>query len=515
MALLDITTPTGILGAISPVWMILGLSAVYFISYITFNIFFHPLSSYPGPLLWRATQIPYTISFNAGDLPKKAHYYHELYQSDVIRLAPNRLSYINPDAVKEIKGHRKISQGENGKAPDFFWFARKSIIGAEREAHGRVRRALAHGFSARTMAAQEGIISGYVDLFIDRLKGIVERGDTTTTANGKKKIGKVNLVAWFNYATFDIIGDLAFGSPFGCLDKSETHAWVEAVFAGINKFAKLITVRMYVPWLTEFIVRIGTGNPAMVQAEFAAKRIKERLEITTTRPDFVDSLVRENADGQAKFTESEVVQTMRLVVLAGSETTATALSGVAYYLCRYPEVQRRLEEEIRGAFEDEKEIDMHKVSKLKYMLAVLDETLRMYPPAANSFPRICQPGGDVILGKHVPGGTKFDVFAWAMGHSTRYFTSPEEFIPERWLAEEPKFPNDRMDASLPFSVGPRDCIGKNLAYMEMRVILARLLWNFDMEFADPAEGEKWIDQKCFNLWVKPDLDFKLTLAQRE
>ncbi|KAM7187771.1 hypothetical protein V8F20_010828 [Naviculisporaceae sp. PSN 640] len=537
MALLDMTAST-ILGDVSPLWTIPALGIIYLTSYIIYNLFFHPLASYPGPKLYAATQIPYTYAFNAGTLPYKAHYYHELYKSDVVRLAPNKLSYINPDAYKEIKGHRKLNQDENGKDPDFFYFVRSSIIAAPRDAHSKVRKALSHGFSARTMQEQSGIILGYVDLFISRLKEIVQK-ESQQHGNEKHTSGNVNLVEWFNHFTFDIIGDLAFGTPFGSLETGKTHPWVKIVFESVQRFAKMVTVRWYAPWLTKFVVMTGVGKPQQQQAIFAAEKVKERLEITTSRPDFVDSLVRENSDGQAIFSETEIVQTMRLIVLAGSETTATALSGAAYFLCKHPEIQRKLTEEIRAAFIEESEIDMVSVNKLRYMLAVLDETLRIYPPAANSFPRQCQKGGDIIMGKHVPGGTTLDTFHWAMTHSTKYFTDPEEFIPERWLADNPRFPNDTLEASQPFSVGPRNCIGKkyvmpspdgamkmledtdylvtipSLAYVEMRVIVARLLWNFDLEFADPVKAEKWLDQRVFNLWLKPDLDYKLTFVRRD
>lgn len=325
----------------------------------------------------------------------------------MIRLAPNKLSYINPDAVKEIKGHRKLNQDENGKDPDFFYYVRSSIIAAPRDAHSRVRKALSHGFSAKTMQDQSGIILGYVDLFISQLKAIVQKQSQEGGDEKGEKSGAVDLVEWFNHFTFDIIGDLAFGSPFGSLETGKTHPWVVIVFESIERFAKMVTVRWYAPWLTNFMVMIGVGKPQQQQQIFAAEKIKERLQITTSRPDFVDSLIRENAEGQAIFSEMEIVQTMRLLVLAGSETTATALSGAAYFLCKYPEVQRKLAEEIRGAFKEESEIDLVSVNKLTYMLAVLDETLRIYPPAANSFPRMCQKGGDVIMGKRVPGGVSF------------------------------------------------------------------------------------------------------------
>lgn len=88
--------------------------------------------------------------------------------------------------------------------------------------------------------------------------------------------------------------------------------------------------------------------------------------------------------------------------------------------------------------------------------------------------------------------------------------APFEFHPERFLeGENAAFEADQRDVLQPFSFGPRNCIGRNLAYAEMRTILARLVWNFDLALA--PEGKGWLDrQKVFNLWAKPELPVFLT-----
>lgn len=98
-------------------------------------------------------------------------------------------------------------------------------------------------------------------------------------------------------------------------------------------------------------------------------------------------------------------------------------------------------------------------------------------------------------------------------HSEINFHRAKEFIPERWLPEsttnpESPFYNDRRDVHRPFSFGPRDCIGRNLAYHEMRVIMARVLWNFDLAL-DP-KCKDWQNQRIFSLWEKPPLDVVIT-----
>lgn len=99
-------------------------------------------------------------------------------------------------------------------------------------------------------------------------------------------------------------------------------------------------------------------------------------------------------------------------------------------------------------------------------------------------------------------------------HSPRNFHAPERYLPERWLPEaktDPASPffSDNREVLQPFSIGPRNCIGRNLAFAEMRVIIARLLWNFDIEICE--ESKDWSDQKTFTLWEKPPLMCKLSL----
>ena len=98
------------------------------------------------------------------------------------------------------------------------------------------------------------------------------------------------------------------------------------------------------------------------------------------------------------------------------------------------------------------------------------------------------------------------------------FHRPDEFVPERFLPDDPeydpKFVNDNRAAFQPFVVGPRNCIGRNLAYAEMRLLVSRLLWGFDLSLATGAEavdgkahGDSgdWIDQKVTMLWQKKEL----------
>lgn len=148
-----------------------------------------------------------------------------------------------------------------------------------------------------------------------------------------------------------------------------------------------------------------------------------------------------------------------VLIVAGSETTATLLSGVVYLLTAHPEVLEKLAQEVRSSFSDDKEITLLSVGNLHYMLACLNETLRHYPPVGIGLPRQVPKGGAMVAGRFVPEGTIVAVWQWAINHAPEHWTKPMEFHPERFL-EDPAFKGDKLDAMQPFSIGPRNCIGR-------------------------------------------------------
>jgi cytochrome P450 len=368
-------------------------------SYAVYNLLLHPLRPIPGPKLWAATQIPYTLAWLSGRLHVIVHELHEQY-GDVVRVAPNRLSFTHPDAWQCIRGHRKSGQGEHGKDSTFYFTNKNNILGASREDHSRYRRILAHGFSAKSMQDQQPLITRYVDLLMQRLRERTQDGD------GRPREAVVNLAAWFNFTTFDVIGDLAFGEPFGCLMESRYHPWVEAILHGVEQFGVMIALYMYFPGLVRLAKRLGFIGSMELQVAYARERITTRLALETGRPDFIEAMKTAKPEKGQALTMEEMASNARMLVLAGSETTATALCGAAIFLARYPEAQRRVAEEVRSSFASEEEIDLFSVNKLRYMLAVLDEAMRMFPPVPTQLPRSCQGGGDSICGYQVPGGVR-------------------------------------------------------------------------------------------------------------
>lgn len=131
-------------------------------------------------------------------------------------------------------------------------------------------------------------------------------------------------------------------------------------------------------------------------------KVLRRMKMDAGRPDLIDGLLRKG--DELNMTIPKLQATSESLITAGSESTATLLSGVTYLLLKNPDALRRLTEEVRTTFENEKDIDFLSVSSLEYMLACLDEALRIYPPAAAGFPRVVPQGGGTIAGHFVPEG---------------------------------------------------------------------------------------------------------------
>ncbi|RDL42248.1 uncharacterized protein BP5553_02227 [Venustampulla echinocandica] len=489
-------------------WTILSVASgivcctvLYILILSFYRIYFHPLSKYPGPALWAASRFPSAYYLTKGVIPYKTLELHNRY-GPVVRLSPNELSFILDAAWQDIYGKPAARNTQLMKDQNQFLTHENGVHGLLGEPddskHARMRRNLSHGFSEKALRDQEPIIKSYVDLLIQRLH-----------ENSKEP---VDVVKWFNFITFDIIGDLTFGESFECLKTSQVHFWVQSIFLHLKNlvFMGLLSSYGLVPIVLFFLPQSIKAKEQR-HKDFTKAVLKKRLETSTSRPDFL-SLAQKQLNQPQGITFDELVPTTGPLIFAGSETTATLLSGVTYYLTTHPSIYAKLTEEIRTAFKTEDEINIVSVNNLTYMLAVLSETLRIYPPAPASFNRVTPPEGCMVAGHFVPGNAIVAVNQWSANHSTLNFTRPWDFVPERWLGDA-EFKDDKGKVVQPFSVGPRNCIGRNLAFAEMRLILARLVWNFDLVLEEKSKG--WVEnQDVMMVYLKPPLMVKLNPVVR-
>ncbi|KAK1069987.1 hypothetical protein LTR74_004384 [Friedmanniomyces endolithicus] len=448
--------------------LLLGASILYTFLRLIYNVFLHPLRDFPGPLLWKATRLRWVIALQKGYLHRDLLDLHNQY-GPVVRIAPDELSYIDPQAWKDIyttrPGHATIERGA-------VWFQKAtpdepfSIMGHNEDHHARYRRAFMGAFSDKAIKDQSPRIEEYVELMMQKFR---EKGENGSTV--------LDMVAWLNFVTFDISGDLSFYAP---LQK-----------------------------LLKFVLPAKVREKIMYHRQLSAQKVQQRLELQETRQDFIGSVLRYNSEKTEKVTPKELELNMSIFVFAGSETTSTAIAAILFGLLKSPAALIKVTEEIRSAFDAEGDITVASTTGLHYLVAVISEGMRLGPPSAITPPRIIPRGGEEICGRRVPSGTFVAINQYPAFRSSTNFSNPEEFRPERFLGKES--PENNLSAFHPFLIGRHQCIGQKFAWAEMRLILARMLYVFDISWATTPAIDDWGQQQTFIFWQKQPLEVRLTL----
>ena len=169
---------------------------------------------------------------------------------------------------------------------------------------------------------------------------------------------------------------------------------------------------------------------------------------------------------------------MSTMIVAGHETTALTLFWALYLLASAPAEQDRVAQEV-GAVDLSVEAAATALPKLSYTRAVVEETLRLYPPA----PTLARMAiaTDKVDGTTIPGGSLVTISPWVLHRHLRLWNNPEAFDPCRFLGDKPLA---HRYANMPFGAGPRVCVGARFALAEVGLVLAMLVQKFKIGLAD-------------------------------
>lgn len=211
---------------------------------------------------------------------------HNRY-GDIVRIAPDELAFSHPDAWKDIMGH-KNGEEELGKAD---WFYRpfpeaRHIVNEDRDQHKGLRRAMAHGFSEKAMRDQEPLIRRYTDLLLERLHEQSKSGQPVAISD------------WYNFTTFDIIGDLAFGEAFGCLENARYDSWIKNIFESGRLGVILQSISFY-PLLKTLLLLFVPKSLQEAQKkhkDLTTAKMLRRLSIAEDRPDLINNLLKKKEE---------------------------------------------------------------------------------------------------------------------------------------------------------------------------------------------------------------------------
>jgi cytochrome P450 len=236
--------------------------------------------------------------------------------------------------------------------------------------------------------------------------------------------------------------------------------------------------------------KISFGRERYIKFSKAQALERMKLGDDSDRRDFFYYLLKaKDPETGAGFSMPELWGESNLLIIAGSDTTSTALAASFFYLIHSESELQKVTKEVRDTFEDIEEIQAGpKLSSCTYLRAIIDESMRLSPPVGGLLPREVLEGGITVDDESLPAGVVVGTPHYTIHHNPAYFPSPFTFNPLRWIADSsPSITADSValarSAFCPFSIGPRGCIGKGMAYTELSMALARTLWLYDMQLA--------------------------------
>ncbi|GAB6028882.1 hypothetical protein CHUAL_004681 [Chamberlinius hualienensis] len=216
---------------------------------------------------------------------------------------------------------------------------------------------------------------------------------------------------------------------------------------------------------------------------------------------FLDMLL-EMAE-ENKLTNDDIREEVDTFMFEGHDTTAAGLAWVLYNIGRFPEVEEKLYEEIRSVLGDEpREITAGDIKNLKYLECVIKESFRLFPPVP-FFGRQIKEDAE-ICGYKIPAGVTSMVLAYTLHRDSKYFPDPEKFDPERFFPENTV--NRHPYAYVPFSAGPRNCIGQKFAMMEEKVLTAKIVQKYKIHSLHKQEEipllAEFVLRPMNGMWLK-------------
>ncbi|KAL3170091.1 hypothetical protein MRX96_015161 [Rhipicephalus microplus] len=368
------------------------------------------------------------------------------------------------------------------------WLGEKSLLMIGGDSWRSKRKVFMQAFQANAMENYRGSIGESADCLVARIdKMLKEEPDEP-----------IRCLENVQKCALDIIGHVALGVDLGV--QEEKHGNYGGYF---NLLTMLVSTRIFQPWLwLDQIYRLTPDgrlfqkNLRKIEAivygvmNIRKDEIKKQSDQTTNSSKlpkigdasgslFLDSLLLEHMKAPSTYTLDGVRKDADFMMFAGSDSSTCAISWSIYLLGLHPDVQRKVQEELDAVFGDRDEIDctQEDLKRLQYMECCVKESLRLCPP----FPCIGKILDEdlTIDGCTLPKGVACFVVMYSLHRNPKEFERPDEYIPERFMSEE----NSRRHpfSYIPFSAGPKNCLGQKFVMMEIKIVLAKILSKFTVE----------------------------------
>jgi cytochrome P450 len=480
-------------------WVILffvALLAYQSISAI-YHLYFSPLAKIPGPFLAKISTWPSFYHAVKCDRHIWIWQCFEIYGNKV-RVAPNTVLFNTPKAFRDIYSHKaNVKKAKSYDAWQRHAGDANTLNSSDVAIHAKKRKVLNTVFTDRSLRSAAPFIIKHIDRWNE------------LTVMGHDWSEPIDFAKWVDCLIFDILGDLCFGKSFGVKEPGENPFKVipEVIVSymrlwnPVSKSPLLDAIVWLKPRGLNRVLEWLTPKEIKRYYTFVDQRVTERIEDAIAveksgqdqheRKDMFHYLyeAKDAETGRPAYSREELLAEANLLVIAGSDTTSVSLSGFFFYITHYPHVYAKLVKHIRSSFASIDEIvEGRQLSSCQYLRACLDEALRLTPAGPSELARTVLAGGLQVDGEFFPEGTCVGTTGWSSGRNEETYGDANTYRPERWIVDEENGVSAESVAFVksclhPFSAGPGNCVGQNLAILEMLLVIARTLYRMDVRLA--------------------------------
>jgi len=306
----------------------------------------------------------------------------------------------------------------------------------------------------------------------------------------------------------------AFGKTYTASEAPQAKFVVDIMHFG----GTLVGLVALVPWVFR-ILRVITvpHSPLDRFDKYGHDLVVERRAAKPTHPDVFQYMLTpfEATKEQSPQLDLQLEADALTIAIAGTDTTAAALTATLWYLATHPKHIQILRSELANIAFDPTAPDHAKLASLRHLRAVIDESLRLSPPAPITGIgwRVTPPTGLQLGSRFIPGGAQVFVAPYITHHDERFFVNAEAFIPERWTDSKAELVREGS-LFMPFSMGPHGCVGKALALAEIRLVIASLVARFEIEVGS-GETQETFRKKQRDMLTMMYGDIKLVFCPRK
>ncbi|KAI1172917.1 cytochrome P450 [Nemania sp. FL0916] len=443
------------------------------------------LRQFPGPLYASFSYLWGYFAMATGRMHLRLAEEQKKY-GKIMRIGPNELLVYDPQILWQINNVRSsYGRGRWYASIQFDPYGHSVLSEPDTARHDKRKAKLAAGYAGKGAVDLEAKVDSQLAILVNILK-------SKCAKDGSHIVDLSRLIRFFQV---DIVTLAGSGEPWGSLatetDQFDFISIADSFVPFLHSFMMIPTLRDF--FASTFFLKLagpkdtdekGMGRFLGIIKKAVAKRFDEGVHTSHAQSDMLDEWINHG------MTRRECELELAIQVPAGSETSTTAIRGILLYILSSPQAYQKLQDEITTGIRDGRissPITNEESKRLPYLQAVINEGLRMVPPAITGFPKKVPAGGDTIYGQFVPEGTDIFVNLWAMLRNKEVFGDDAEvFRPERFLeCDNDKKLELMRNIDLAFGHGRWQCPGKTLALLELNKIFVEILRACDMQIVNP------------------------------